>query len=90
MDSPGAVFLHRLPAHRGEEVSAEVADGPRSRIWTQAANRMHAARGLLVWLMAGVGVARLVGFALDGQPDSTQWSYLVAEVAMLTELLPVV
>ena len=47
----GAVFLHCLPAHRGEEVSAEVADGPRSRIWVQAANRMHAARGLMVWLL---------------------------------------
>ncbi len=48
----GAVFLHCLPAHRGEEVSAEVADGPRSRIWVQAANRMHAARGLLAWLLS--------------------------------------
>ena len=41
----GAVFLHCLPAHRGEEVSSEVLDGPHSRVWPQAANRMHAARG---------------------------------------------
>jgi ornithine carbamoyltransferase len=47
----GAVFMHCLPAHRGEEVAAEVVDGPRSRVWVQAANRMHAARGLLVWLL---------------------------------------
>lgn len=47
----GGIFLHCLPAHRGEEVTAEVVDGPRSRIWRQAANRMHAARGLLWWLM---------------------------------------
>ncbi len=47
---PDAVFLHCLPAHRGEEVAAEVLDGPRSRVWDQAANRMHAARGLLRWL----------------------------------------
>ena len=47
---PGAVFLHCLPARRGEEVAAEVIDGPRSRVWAQAANRMHAARGLLMWL----------------------------------------
>jgi ornithine carbamoyltransferase len=50
----GAVFLHCLPAHRGEEVSAAVVDGSRSRVWVQAANRMHAARGLLVWLLSGM------------------------------------
>ena len=49
--SAGAVFLHCLPAHRGEEVVDEVLDGDRSRIWVQAANRMHAARGLLAFLM---------------------------------------
>jgi ornithine carbamoyltransferase len=49
--APGSVFLHCLPAHRGEEVSAAVLEGPRSRVWPQAANRMHAARGALVWLM---------------------------------------
>jgi ornithine carbamoyltransferase len=46
-----AVFLHCLPAHRGEEVSSEVLEGPRSRVWPQATNRMHAARGALAWLM---------------------------------------
>jgi ornithine carbamoyltransferase len=51
--SPDAVFLHCLPAHRGEEVAAEVIDGPRSLVWPQAANRMHAARALLVDLVAG-------------------------------------
>ena len=45
-----AVFLHCLPAHRGQEVSDEVIDGASSRVWLQAANRMHAARGLLLWL----------------------------------------
>jgi ornithine carbamoyltransferase len=44
--SDGVVFLHCLPAHRGEEVEAEVIDGPRSLVWQQAANRMHAVRAL--------------------------------------------
>jgi len=48
---PDAVFLHCLPAHRGEEVSGEVLEGPQSRVWLQAANRMHAARGALAWLL---------------------------------------
>ena len=50
--SPEAVFMHCLPAHRGEEVSAGVVDGPQSAVWQQAENRMHAARGLLAWLLA--------------------------------------
>ena len=49
--SPGARFLHCLPARRGEEVSAGVIDGPQSAIWLQAENRMHTARGALAWLM---------------------------------------
>jgi ornithine carbamoyltransferase len=49
--APGAVFLHCLPAHRGQEVSAGVIDGPASAVWDQAENRMHAARGLLWWLV---------------------------------------
>ncbi len=51
MAAPGAIFLHCLPAHRGLEVAASVIDGPASRVWTQAGNRMHAARALILWLM---------------------------------------
>ena len=46
-----AIFLHCLPAHRGEEVTDEVLDGPRSRVWPEAANRLPAARGALEWLV---------------------------------------
>ncbi len=49
--APGASFLHCLPAHRGEEVSAEVLDSPASVVWQQAENRMHAMRGLLLFLL---------------------------------------
>lgn len=50
--APGAVVLHCLPAHRGEEITAGVIDGPRSAVWRQAANRARAMRGLLSWLSA--------------------------------------
>lgn len=50
--APDAVFLHCLPAHRGDEVTDEVLDGPHSRVWQQAENRMHTARGLLAWLVS--------------------------------------
>lgn len=52
---PDAVFLHCLPAHRGEEVTGDVVDGPASRVWRQAENRMHAARGLLAFLLGHQG-----------------------------------
>jgi ornithine carbamoyltransferase len=50
--APNAWFLHCLPARRGEEVAAEVIDGPRSAVWRQAENRMHTARGAMAWMLA--------------------------------------
>jgi ornithine carbamoyltransferase len=47
----GAFFMHCLPAHRGEEVTEEVLDGPQSVVVQQAANRMHAQKGLLAWML---------------------------------------
>ena len=52
--APGALFMHCLPAHRGEEVSAEVIDGAQSVVWEEAANRMHTQKALLEYLLVGI------------------------------------
>jgi len=55
--SERGIFMHCLPAHRGEEVTDEVLESERSKVFPQAQNRMHSARGLLWWL---------VGEAMEG------------------------
>jgi ornithine carbamoyltransferase len=50
---PDALFMHCLPAHRGEEVSAEVLDGPQSVVWEEAENRLHAQKALMEYLLLG-------------------------------------
>jgi hypothetical protein len=55
--NPRAIFLHCLPAHRGEEVSEAVIEGPQSKVWDQAENRLHVQKAIMAFLMGRKSVS---------------------------------
>ncbi len=67
-----AIFLHCLPAHRGEEVTAEVIDGPQSRVWDQAENRLHVQKAIMATLMGGSAGRRVGGSKSGGRASSSR------------------
>ncbi len=68
LGQPGCLVLHCLPAHRGEEISADVIDGPHSVVWEQAENRLHAQKALLAWLCSPGGATPRDPPAPGGKP----------------------
>jgi ornithine carbamoyltransferase len=63
MAKKDALVMHCLPAHRGQEITHDVLEGPQSIVFDQAENRLHVQKALMVWLLRGFGGSAVKGFA---------------------------
>ncbi len=75
---PDALFMHCLPAHRGEEVAADVIDGPQSVVWDEAENRLHAQKALLEYLVRQRAGAPMIDTELPLRTSEEQFRALAA------------
>src|SRR5699024_5416285 len=75
-----AIFLHCLPAYRGYEVSSDVIDGPQSRVFDEAENRLHAKKAVVAWLLYASNLAEIPESLTLPQPDTSRTEVYISSL----------